>query len=156
MLRRLTPLVLVLALSGCSSNPTHATDPHASPTATPTVKPTKMLTPTADPKTPLGAGERVWSAFSERGLPHAAWWAQLKPLLSPAAAAVYVYDDPRNLPVMKLTGPAAVAAKAPDQPKFTVEVVIPTDKGVFRLDLERHTLKSPWLLYAIKFPPGVH
>ena len=114
-----------------------------------------MLTPTAPAGTPLGAGERVWAAFSERGLPYAAWWTKLKPLLSDSAQAVYVYDDPRNIPVMKLTAPLSLAAKAPDQPRYTAEVVVPTSKGEFRLDLERHTVGSPWLLYAIKFPPGV-
>ena len=94
-------------------------------------------------------------AFSETGLPYDAWWAQLKPMLSDSAQAVYVYDDPRNLPTMKLTGKLSVAPKAPDDPRFTAEVVVPTSAGVFRLDLERHTRTSPYLLYAIKFPAGV-
>ena len=114
-----------------------------------------MVAPTAPAGTPLGAGERVWAAFSQRGVSHDAWWAKLKPLLSDSAQAVFVYDDPRKIPSMKLTGKIHVAAKAPDQPRFTAEVVVPTSKGVFALDLERHTLKSPWLLYAIKFPRGV-
>ena len=155
MRQALIALVLGLAMTGCSSGgPTPAS--HLSSTPHPSASPTRLITPTADPRTPLGAGQRAWAAYSERGLPQAQWWAQLKPLLSAGAAATYVYTDPRNLPPMKVTGPIRVAAKAPDQPKFTVEVVVPTDKGAFRLDLERHTLKSPWLLYAIKFPQGVH
>ena len=114
-----------------------------------------MLKPTAPAGTPLGAGQRVWAAFSERGLAYDAWWAQLEPLLSDSAQAVYVYDDPRNLPAMKLTGQIRLAAKAPGQAKYTAEVVVPTDKGDFALDLERHTLGSKWLLYAITFPPTV-
>jgi hypothetical protein len=106
--------------------------------------------------TPLGAGERVWVAFADRTLSQAAWWAQLKPLLSDSARAVYVYDDPRNIPPMTLTGKPRLAPKPPAQPRFTAEVVVPTSKGVFALDLERHTLKSKWLLYAIKFPRTVH
>jgi hypothetical protein len=115
-----------------------------------------MLTPTAPAGTALGSGQRVWAAFSERGLSQKAWWTQLKPLLSDSAQAVYVYDDPSKIPAMKLTGKIHVAAKAPDQAGFTVEVLVPTDKGQFGLDLERRTLKSAWLMYAIKFPPGVH
>jgi hypothetical protein len=114
-----------------------------------------MLTPTAPAGTPLGSGERVWAAFSQRGLTHDAWWAHLEPLLSDAARAVYVYDDPRNIPAMKLTGKTRLAANAPGQAKYTAEVIVPTSKGDFALDLERHTLQSRWLLYAIKFPPGV-
>ena len=114
-----------------------------------------MLTPTASARTPLGAGQRAWAAFSHRGLSYDAWWAQLRPLLSEAARAVYVYDDPRKLPSMKLTQKLHLAAKAPAEAKYTAEVVVPTSKGVFALDLERHTIKSRWLLYAIKFPPGV-
>ena len=112
--------------------------------------------PTAPASTPLGAGERAWAAFSHRGLSSSAWWARLKPLLSEAARAVYVYDDPRNIPEMRTTGKIYLSAKAPAEPRFTAEVIVPTSKGVFSLDLERHTVKSPWLLYAIKFPPGVH
>lgn len=83
------------------------------------------------------------------------WWKQLKPLLSDAARAVYVYDDPRNIPSMRVTEKIHLAAKAPAEPKYTAEVVVPTSKGVFGLDLERHKVGSPWLLYAIRFPPTV-
>ncbi|MGH3413386.1 MAG: hypothetical protein ACRDPH_09940 [Marmoricola sp.] len=114
-----------------------------------------MLTPTAPASTPLGAGERVWAAFSERGVPYHAWWARLRPLLSDGARAMYVYDDPRTIPPMRITGKVRIAAKAPDEPHYTVEVVVPTSKGRFRLDLERHELRAPWLLYAIRFPPTV-
>jgi hypothetical protein len=114
-----------------------------------------MLTPTASARTPLGTGERVWAAFSHRGVSYDAWWARLEPLLSDSARAVYVYDDPRNIPSMELTGPIRPAAKPPGQARYTAEVVVPTSKGVFRLDRERHTLASMWLLYAIKFRPGV-
>lgn len=110
---------------------------------------------TAPLHTPLGTGQRVWAAFSRRGLSHDKWWAQLQPLLSDSARAVYVYDDPRNIPTMTLTGKIRLARKAPGEPHYTAEVVVPTTKGVFGLDLERHTVKSRWLLYAIKFPPGV-
>ena len=117
--------------------------------------PAPMLTPTAPASTPLGAGERVWAAFSHRGLPYAVWWAQLRPLLSEAARAVYVYDDPSNIPPMRLTEKIHLAAKAPAEARYTAEVLVPTSKGVFGLDLERHSMKSRWLLYAIKFPPAV-
>jgi hypothetical protein len=114
-----------------------------------------MLTSMAAAGTPLGAGERAWAAFSDRGVSQSAWWSHLKPLLSESARAVYVYDDPRNLPTMTLTGKVHLAAKPPDRPHYTAEVLVPTDKGVFALDLERHSLKSKWLLYAINFPKGI-
>jgi hypothetical protein len=150
-------LVAVACLAGCSSSGGTSTQQpskgHTSPVAA--SSPSPMLTPTASVRTPLGAGERVWAAFSHRGLSYDDWWAQLKPLLSEAARAVYVYDDPRKLPSMTLSGKLHLAAHAPDEAKYTAEVVVPTSKGEFALDLERHTVKSPWLLYAIKFPPGV-
>jgi hypothetical protein len=114
-----------------------------------------MLTPSAPARTPLGTGQRVWAAFSERGLSSADWWSHLAPLLSDSARAVYRYDDPRNIPPMRLTGAVRLAPKPPGQPRYTAEVLVPTSKGLFRLDLERHTLTSRWLLYAITFPPGV-
>jgi hypothetical protein len=114
-----------------------------------------MVTSMAPAGTPLGAGERAWVAFSDKGLSRDTWWAQLKPLLSDSARAVYIYDDPRNLPSMTLAGKIHVAAKPPDRPRYTTEIVVPTSKGEFALDLERHSLKSRWLLYAINFPKGV-
>jgi hypothetical protein len=151
----LLPVVVVVA--GCaaakpSSAPAHHATSKPSPAAD---SPTPMVTPTAPASTPLGAGERAWAAFSERGLAYDAWWAQLKPLLSDSAQAVYVSDDPRNIPEMKLTDKIRLSPKPPAEPHYTAEVVVSTSKGVFGLDLERHTLTSPWLLYAIKFPPTV-
>jgi hypothetical protein len=146
---------LLLALTGCASSSGDPTS-HAKSVPSPAASsPSPMLTPTASASTPLGTGERVWAAFSERGLGYDAWWAQLRPLLSDSAQAVYVYDDPRNIPSMKITDKLHLAAKAPAEPRYTAEVVVPTSKGDFALDLERHTLKSKWLLYAIKFPTGV-
>jgi hypothetical protein len=145
------------AVTGCSSSPSTTPASHTS-SSDPTTKsaaPKPMLTPTAPASTPLGTGERVWAAFSQRGLSQDAWWAELKPLLSNSARATYVYDDPRNLPAMKLTGKLHLAAKAPGEPKYTAEVVVPTSKGTFALDLERHTVGSKWLLYSITFPRGV-
>lgn len=135
-----------------SSNPVKASPAGETSSPSPGSGPTA---PTAPASTPLGAGERVWAAFSQRGLSHDAWWARLRPLLSDSARAVYVYDDPRKIPPMTITGKVHTAAKAPAEPRYTSEVVVPTSKGTFRLDLERHTLRSRWLLYAIKFPAGV-
>jgi hypothetical protein len=124
----------------------------ASPTSE---TPSPMLTPTAPASSALGAGQRIWAAFSERGLPYAAWWAQLKPFLSTAARAEYVYDDPRNLPVMQLTGHVSVAPRPPARPGYTAAIIVPTSKGTFRLDLERRTRSAPWVLYGMVFPSTV-
>jgi hypothetical protein len=158
----LTALVLTALglVAGCGATPSSSPSKHASTSgaaagsgsATPAPS---APAPTAPARTPLGAGERAWAAFSQRGVSYDTWWARLRPLLSNAARAVYVYDDPRKLPDLKLTSKIHLAAKPPAEPKYTAEAVVATSKGVFRLDLERHTLGSPWLLYAIKFPPAV-
>ena len=153
-----TGLAVLGLLTGCTGSPSSAPKHHsasASPSPAAAGSASPVLTPTASAGTPLGAGERAWAAFAQRGVGYAAWWARLKPLLSDSAQAVFAYDDPRNIPEMKLTGKIHVAANPPARPGYTAEVVVPTTKGEFGLDLERHTLKSPWLLYAIKFPPGV-
>lgn len=149
-------LAAVLALAGCGAKP-HKSVVHV-PSSVPSLsgKPTPALKPTAPASTRLGAGQRVWAAFVARGISGKEWWARLEPMLSEAAKATYRYDDPRNIPAMRLTGKVRLAKKAPDNPKFTTEVVVPTNKGVFRLDLERHTMHDKWLLYGIKFPKGVH
>ena len=153
----LTALGLV---AGCGATPSSHPATHASTSGTAagtrsTAPSSSAPAPTAPARTPLGAGERAWAAFSQRGVSYDTWWARLRPLLSNAARAVYVYDDPRKLPALRLTSKIHLAAKPPAEPKYTAEAVVATSKGVFRLDLERHTLGSPWLLYAIKFPPGV-
>jgi hypothetical protein len=161
-------LVVLATVAGCTASPSgastshHSSSHHSSRSSShqSAARASSAGTPTADRATapvgtPLGAGERVWAAFSQRGLSYDAWWAHLRPLLSDSARAVYRYDDPRNIPSMTLTGKIHVAAKAPARPRYTAEVVVPTSKGRFGLDLERHTLTSRWLLYAIKFPPGV-
>ena len=155
MNRRVASALLLPLLAvplGCSSSDhtTSAGDPGSTSGSS-----SPMLTSMAAAGTPLGAGERAWVAFSDRGVSQSTWWAHLKPLLSESARAVYVYDDPRNLPSMTLTGKVHLAAKPPDRPHYTAEVLVPTDKGVFALDLERHSLKSKWLLYAINFPKGI-
>jgi hypothetical protein len=154
-------LVVLAAAGGCAksaggTSADHASTKHTTAAADSTSpSPTPMITPTAPAGTPLGAGERVWAAFSERGLSYDAWWARLKPLLSDSAQAVYVYDDPSKIPAMRLTDKIRLAPKPPQQAGYTARVIVSTNKGVFDLDLERHTLKSPWLLYAITFPPDV-
>ncbi len=152
-----TAALALALLTGCQgSGDSPAAHPVTGASSTTTASsPAPMLTPTAPASSSLGAGQRVWAAFSERGLSHAEWWGQLKGLLSRAAQAAYFYDDPRNLPAMQLTGKLHVAARPPTQPRYTTEVLVPTSKGVFGLDLERHTLRSRWLLYAIKFPHTV-
>jgi hypothetical protein len=153
-----TTLVLAGVAAGCAGTPQgHAAKAAQTPTPSPATSPTSQAVPvTAPARTPLGTGERVWAAFSQRGTSYDAWWARLGPLLSDSARAVYVYDDPANIPAMKLTGSIHLAAKAPGERRYTAEVVVPTSKGIFGLDLERHTLTSRWLLYAIRFPAGVH
>lgn len=156
--RLLVAVAAVLTLAGCGTakhpaagSSTSSSTPSASPSATPT----PVLEPTAPANTRLGAGQRVWAAFAARGLSQKAWWARLAPMLSEAAKATYRYDDPRNIPAMKLTGKIRVSKKAPAAPKFTAQVVVPTNRGTFRLDLERHKVHDRWLLYGITFPPGV-
>lgn len=145
------------AFAGCTAEPHAGPATHATSSEPPSASSSlsARLTATAPASTPLGAGERVWAAFSHRGVSYAAWWAQLKPLLSDAARAVYVYDDPSNIPSMTITGKIHLAAKAPAEARYTAEVLVPTSKGVFGLELERHKIGSPWLLYAITFPPTV-
>ena len=170
----------VLATAGCAAPlaPQHdrqgSAEPHgparpsasSEPRATPSPSPSSSSssspssasstsTPQASARTPLGAGERVWAAFSHRGLSHAQWWAALEPLLSTSARATYVYDDPANLPDLTPTGALRMAVKAPYDPHSTAAVLVPTRQGTFHLDLERRSRTSPWLLFAIQFPRGV-
>lgn len=102
--------------------------------------------------------EAAWQAFygnANAGMDYDEWWSQLRPLLTPGAEEVHVYDDPRTFEDVTVTGELSEAPVPPDVPGVTAEVYVPTDLGQFSLFLSRTTETSPWRLEGIGFPEGV-
>lgn len=130
---------------------------------TPSAKPdASSSTPSASPEgaeetDPVAFGEAVWEAFyghANAGMGYEQWWAELEPLLSPAAAGVHIYDDPRTFPTVKVTGELAEAPVAPYTEGVTAEVYVPTNEGRYSLFLVRTSETAPWRLEHIGFPKG--
>lgn len=80
-----------------------------------------------------------------------AWWAQLQPLLSPAAARDYVGVDPANVPARRVTGPATVEQ---DPSAYLATAVVPTDHGAYTVLLSRQGGDEPWLVESLTPPPS--
>ena len=64
------------------------------------------------------------------------WWERVSPLLASRARADYSGTDPAAVAFTALTGPAVVVAT--DAPRdLLAVVVVPTDAGPWRIELER-------------------
>lgn len=146
-----------LNLTACQSDSTDtALDdttgaPSASSSNTTSTSPGPGLSETE----PVAFAEALWEAFfGAADLPRAQWWAQLEPLLSPAAARVHKYTDPATFRPVSVTGDFAEAPTPPDRPGVTSEVYVPTSEGRYSLFLIRPNETAPWRLEGIGFPEG--
>lgn len=102
----------------------------------------------------VGAAEAVMTAFVARDRDYDAWWAELSPLLTVEAQEAWAYTDPRVITVTQLTATATVV----DAPSSTLVIVdVPTDTGIWRLELVRAagsggTDQRPWKAFTL-MPP---
>lgn len=174
-------LATATLLAGCGSTASRTGPPKhtASPTVaaststavTPSVAPTSSAPAAAPSRTapaapakgldmtkPVDAATRIFGLWSTRSLAYEAWWARLKPYLSPAAARAYEYTDPANIPPLKIKGKLTeLPGGVPDAtPGLATYVAIPTDKGRFKMALERDHEGGPWIMLGLEFPPGIH
>lgn len=80
-----------------------------------------------------------------------AWWAGVKPLLSPRVLADYEGTSPMNVPFVRVTGSAVVIPS--DAPADLLTVVrVPTDAGAYRVELER--LPQGWFVTRAQPAPS--
>lgn len=135
--------------------------------AAPSTSPSAPAAPTSSsPATVKGtdmtksvdAATRIFTTWSNRKLDYDAWWAQLEPLLSPAAQRAYANTDPANIPPLKIKGklkelPGGVPNTTAGLATY---VAIPTDKGQFKIALERTEEGAPWVMLGLEFPPSIH
>lgn len=78
-----------------------------------------------------------------------AWWADLKPLLSPEARDTYSYTDPASVPTLKIT---ARGTETNNDNPFLVTITFPTTSGKFGVDLSRTSIPGKWIGESIIFP----
>jgi hypothetical protein len=155
-------LTSALLLTGCtdaSPSSTTSTPPtQAPPTAAggsdhDEVLPEPPPSPTWDPASreeATDAATAAMTAFARPRLDAQVWWAQLSPLLTPAAAAAYAATDPRNVPARSVTGSAELVD---DSSAYLALVEVPTDAGDYVVLLAREGQDDPWLVERL-LPPA--
>lgn len=142
----------VAGISGCSSSSQE--EGGETPSETPSSE-TSTGVPGEDETDPVAFAEAAWAAFFDsaaEGQEYDEWWEGLEPLLSPAAAAVHVYTDPRNIGPVEVTGEIVEAPEAPYEEGVTSEVYVPTNEGRYSLFLARSDVEEPWRLEYVGFP----
>ncbi len=85
-------------------------------------------------------------AFARPDLDAEQWWAELSPLLSPAATVAYEGTDPQMVPPRAVTGPPR-SAQSPSP--YLATVIVPTDAGEYAVLLVREGGGAPWLVERI-------
>lgn len=117
------------------------------------------------------AGARVMRAFARPNLPAARWWAELEPLLSPAARTAYAGTDPSNVPAAAVTGPAVFLDNtngshgssdasgsgegAGGASPWLARVEVQTDVGRYVVLLSRTDQGSAWLAERLEPPASL-
>lgn len=100
--------------------------------------------------------ETTMAVFVAHDRSYDAWWADLAQYLTPEAAMVWEYTDPRLVEATSLVGPAVVI----DAPSSTLVVVdVPTDTGSWRLEVvkwvEVNAGPGVWKIFSLQ-PPELH
>jgi hypothetical protein len=148
-------LAAVLVLAGCGTAPAAA--PRLQATPEPTTQPgdvdADLPAPLPSPAdddtsrtTALDAATAALAAFARPALDPAQWWAELQPLLSPAAAVAYEGTDPAAVPASAVTGPPQAT---PAVSGYLATVLVPTDAGDYAVLLVREGDGAPWLVERI-------
>ena len=162
-------LAVALLLTGCTGAEEPAERGAAAP-GTPTQAPAPVHghsdededLPPAEPYPTWDAAARAeavatattaMSAFARPALDEATWWAELAPLLSPAAATAYAGTDPANVPAQAVTGTATLTD---DSSTYLAPVAVPTDVGAYLVLLSRQGQGSPWLVERFTPPETVN
>jgi hypothetical protein len=155
-------VALALALSGCtgpaevagSRTPSLAAPPYAGHRTG--SFPTPLPHPTDDAASAdsaLALGSAAVTAFARPDVAPAPWWAELVPLLSPAAVLAYEGTDPVEVPAHRVTGPAWPGVSPSS---FLATVFVPTDAGDYAVLLVREGAGAPWLVERITLVPADH
>ena len=92
------------------------------------------------------------AAFADHDRSYVEWWADVSQYLGYEATAAYEYTDPMNVPASTVTGdPQVVSAPTATE----MSVLIPTDIGQYRIDLNRQAIGGQWTVSRFTPPEGV-
>lgn len=141
-------LISVMALSGCSTPGTGVLGDSPEPKGR--VAPSSAgLGAEAGGGAPQAVARRVLGTWSRTDLGYAAWWSELRPLLSAGAREAYAFTDPAAVPELDLPASGEVT---PGPYPGTTTVRFETTAGVFGVDLARVRGTGPWRAERIIFP----
>ena len=97
----------------------------------------------------VDAAEAVLDTWSQPELGYDAWWAGLKPLLTPGGREAYAFTDPAQVPQLTdLTADHVVLNPS----GATATVWFETSDGRFGVDLSRKAATGTWLANRVVFP----
>jgi hypothetical protein len=155
-------VALAVATSGCAGAADVAGSEAPSPTAAPPPDaghrtgtfPAPLPHPTDDAASAGSAlvlGTAAVTAFAQPDVAPDQWWAELAPLLSPAAALAYEGTDPVEVPARQVTGPAWTGVSPSS---FLATVFVPTDAGAYAVLMVREGSGAPWLVERITLVPA--
>jgi hypothetical protein len=158
----LAAAALALTASGCTGAAEVAGSPTPSTTATPPSDeghrtgtcPAPLPSPTDDAASAdsaLALGTAAVTAFARPDVAPARWWAELAPLLSPAATVAYEGTDPVEVPAHRVTGPAWPGVSPSS---FLSTVFVPTDAGDYAVLMVREGSGAPWQVERITLVPA--
>lgn len=137
--------------TGCSptSEPSPSVPVSAPPTVTlepqvqqstqpPTESPSHPIDAVTDP---AGVAAEFMTAFARPDLDPEAWYTGVAGYLTPYSQTAYKGTDPARIQARAVTGPGTVLPGATDR---GIQIDVPTDAGVFRVQLSRYMSSQPW------------
>ena len=97
----------------------------------------------------VDAASAVLTTWSQPELGYDAWWAGLKPLLTPGGREAYSFTDPAQVPQL---GDLSADHVVLNPSGATATVWFETSEGVFGVDLSRKAATGKWLANRVVFP----
>jgi hypothetical protein len=90
----------------------------------------------------------VLQTWGQSDLEYRAWWAELKPMLSPGGRQAYAFTEPSRIPDLGDVRPVEISRGG----DTTATVFFATDAGRFGIDVSRRSTDDPWQAHRVVFP----
>lgn len=97
---------------------------------------------------PIFVATRFIETWSRPDLPYQQWWEDLEPLFNAQGQQAYAGTDPAQVPRLRIVGDLEVDPST--VPTSTI-VWVPTDQGVFGVQLSRTGEHAEWLVSRVIF-----
>ena len=88
-------------------------------------------------------------AWSRPDVAYRAWWADLRPMLTPGGREAYAFTDPKQVPALDDLEPDKVVVSPTNT---TATVYFTATEGAYGVDLSRSSVDQDWLANRVVFP----